>query len=185
MHKQKQKTQPPFLQDTLEKLYELGTDTAKQAAMATAETFNPISEILTGETEKARQEGKNDFTDINPEKLEKAYEEHDQEEIERLQKMINPQKAEEQEEQQLQMDYHKRREQEEEELNLRAEQEEEEEERQEALLEQQEKQAEEEQRQTQQQEAPKGKKRRNILGGEHQKATSELPPEFRPDAGKQ
>ncbi len=168
---------------TLEQLYEFGKETAQKAAKETVDTLF-FGSLFNDETQKERQRGNDKFTDLDVQKLNKAYEQDDQEEIERLQRLINPEAAEEADKKKLEMDYHKRVQREEEEQNLKKKQEEEEEERQEAMKEAEEKKQEEEAQQAPV-EAPKGKKRRNILGGEKQKATSELPPEFRPDAGKQ
>ncbi len=167
-----------------EKAYEFGVETAKKAVKETVDTLNPLSSLFQGEAQKERDNGNEHFTDIDVHKLNQAYEQDDKEEIERLQRLINPEAMEEADEKKLEMDYHKRVQREEEEYNVKKEQEEEEEKRQEAMMQAEKKRMEEEQEQLPI-ETPKGKKRRSILGGERQKATTELPPEFRPDAGKQ
>ena len=86
-------------------------------------------------------------------------------------------------EQQLKAHYHKRVQREEEEENLKEEQEEQEEEQQEAMEEQQ--KAQEAAENAQPLEAPKGKVRKSILGGKGNiKASTELPPELKADAGR-
>lgn len=168
---------------TIEQLYEFGRETAKRAVQETVDTLF-LGSLFNDETQKEREKGNNNFSEIDVQKLNKAYEEDDQEEIQRLQRLINPEASTEADENKLEMDYHKRVQREEEEQNLKTQQEEEEQKRQEALLEAEKKKQEEAEAQAPI-EAPKGKKRKSILGGEKQKATSELPPEFRPDAGKQ
>jgi len=179
----KNNPQPIHKEKTLEQIYEFGKDTVQKAAQETVDTLF-FGSLFNDETQKEREKGNENFSEIDVQKLNKAYEEDDQDEIQRLQRLINPEAAEEADEKKLEMDYHKRVQREEEEQNLRTEQEEEEEERQEAMMEAEEKKQDEEAQQAPI-EAPKGKQRRSILGGAKQKATSELPPEFRPDAGKQ
>ena len=179
----KNNPQPIHKEKTLEQVYEFGKDTAQKAVKETVDTLF-LGSLFEDETHKERERGNENFSEIDVQKLNKAYEEDDQEEIQRLQKLINPEAAQEADDKKLEMDYHKRVLREEEEYNLRQEQEEEEEERQKALIEAEKKRQEEEARQAPI-ETPKGKKRHSILGGEKQKATTELPPEFRPDAGKQ
>lgn len=182
---QTQKTlQKKSLYNPFEAIYELGKDTAKRAVKETVDILNPLSEMFGGEAQKMRSEGKNDFSDINVMKLQSAYEKDDQEEIIRIQRILNPEQAEEQDAKKEEGEYHRRVQQDEKEYNLRKEQEGEEEEREEALDLQRKKQ-EEDAEHAQPLESPKGKVRKNILGGGKQKATSELPTEFRPDAGKQ
>lgn len=179
----KNNPKPIHQEKTLEQLYEFGKETAQKAAQETVDTLF-FGSLFNDETQKEREKGNETFTDLDVQKLNKAYEQDDQEEIQRLQRLINPEAAEEADEKKLEMDYHKRVQREEEEQILKKKQEEEEEERQKALMEA-EKKKQEEAAEEAPIEAPKGKKRKNILGGERQKATTELPPEFRPDAGKQ
>ncbi|MBP9691463.1 hypothetical protein KBD81_05295 [Candidatus Woesebacteria bacterium] len=167
----------------LEQLTDLGKDTAKKAVTEVIGALNPFSDLFGGEAEKMRSQGKNDFSDLNVQKLQSAYAQDDQEEINRLQRLLHPEQFEEQDEKQEEMNAHRRVQREEEEFNLKEEQEEEEEKRQEAMEEQQKKQA--EAAQNQHVETPKGKVRKSVLGGAKRKASSELPTEFRPDAGKQ
>lgn len=178
----KNNPQPIHKEKTLEQVYEFGKETAQKAVKETVDTLF-FGSLFEDETQKERSKGNENFSEIDVQKLNKAYEEDDQEEIQRLQRLINPEAAEEADDKKLEMDYHKRVQREEEEQNLRTEQEKEEEKRQEALIEAENKKQEEAQQAPL--EAPKGKKRKSILGGDKQKATSELPPEFRPDAGKQ
>ncbi|QQS43535.1 hypothetical protein IPM65_05280 [Candidatus Roizmanbacteria bacterium] len=179
----KNNPKPIHQEKTLEQLYEFGKETAQKAAQETVDTLF-FGSLFNDETQKEREKGNDSFTDLDVQKLNQAYEQNDQEEIQRLQRLINPEAADAADEKKTQTEYHKRVQREEEEYNLRQEQEEEEEKRQEALMEAEKKRMEEQEQQAPL-EAPKGKKRKSILGGERQKATTELPPEFRPDAGKQ
>ncbi len=167
----------------LEQAYEFVKDTAKMALTETFDALNPLSSLFHDEVSREREKGNNNFSEIDVQKLQKAYAENDSEEIQRLQRLIYPEQAKEQDEKNEEMEYHRRVQREEEEFLLKKEQEEEEEKRQEAIEEQQKQQ--EEANQAQPLESPKGKVRKNILGGGKPKANSELPPEFRPDAGKQ
>lgn len=173
-------------QNTFEQVYELGKDTAQKAVKETIDTLNPLSGLFGGPAQEMRKQGKNDFSDLDVQKLNKAYEQEDQDEIMRLQRIINPEQAQEQDDKKEAMEYHRRVQKDEEEYNLKKQQEKEEEKRQEAMEEQQRKQQEEEERiRASQQENPKGKVRKSILGGAKRKASSELPAEHRPDSGKQ
>lgn len=184
--KKKTPTKPRPVNNPYEQLKEFGIDTAKKAAQETIDALNPLSGLFGGPAQEMRKQGKNDFSDLDVQKLNEAYKEKDKDEIMRLQKLINPEQAQEQEDKKEEMEYHRRVKRDEEQYNLKKVQEEEEEKRQEAMEEQQKRQQEEEERmRAAQQETPKGKVRKSILGGAKRKATSELPAEVRPDAGKQ
>lgn len=183
--KKKTTTKQRLVNNPYEQLKEFTVDTAQKAAKETIDALNPLSGLFGGPAQELRKQGKSDFSDLDVQKLNEAYKQKDQDEIMRLQRIINPEQAQEQDEKKEEMEYHRRVLREEEQFNLKKEQEEEEEKRQEALEEQQKKQQEEEARNASQQETPKGKVRKNILGGAKRKATSELPAEVRPDAGKQ
>jgi len=167
----------------LEQAYEFVKETAKMAVTETFDALNPLSSLFHDEVAREREKGNNNFSELDVQKLQTAYANKDKEEIDRLQRLIYPDQAQEQDEKKEEMEYHRRVKREEEEFLLKKEQEEEEEKRQEAMEKQQKQQ--EEANQAQPLEAPKGKVRKSILGGGKHKATSELPPEFRPDAGKQ
>ena len=166
--KTKTKTPRPYL-NPFEQVAELGKDTLVTAVKEVVKTANPFAELFTNPTVKEREKGNNNFTELDFDKLNKQYDEQDSPDLEVIRT-------------QLKAHYHKRVQREEEEENLKEEQEEQEEERQEAMEEQQ--KAQEEAANAQPLEAPKGKIRKNILGGARPKATSELPPELKADAGR-
>ncbi|MDP4011805.1 MAG: hypothetical protein Q8P72_06295, partial [Candidatus Roizmanbacteria bacterium] len=115
--------------------------------------------------------GNNNFTELDFDKLNKQYGEQDNPDLEAIRAQFKAQ-------------YHKRVQREEEEENLKEEQEEQEEEREEALKDQQKAQA-EAAANAAPLETPKGKVHKNILGGKgNMKASTELPPELKADAGR-
>lgn len=187
MNNKNKKKQSRRYDNPFETAYETVKDAAKSVVKETFDALNPLGVFFSGEAQRLRKEGKNDFSDIDVQKLNKAYAKDDKEEIERIQRILNPEAFEEQDAKKKEMEFHKRVQREEEQYNLKKQQEEEERKRQEAMEEQQKREQEEEERvRAQQQETPKGKVRKSILGGKgNKKATSEIPAEFRPGAGKQ
>ena len=180
-NKIKQKT---ILHESIEQLAELGRDTARKAVQEITSAFNPLAANFENPTKKEREKGNNNFSDLDFNKLQKQYDGQDSSKLDAVRAQLGGSGADTPNPKQQAYDYHHRVKREEEEYLAKKEQEEEEERRQEAYEEQQKKQA-EEQLAAQHIEAPKGKKRKNILGGDKHKATAELPTEFRPDAGKQ
>ena len=178
-----QNKQKTIIHESFEQLSELGRDTARKAVKEITSTFNPLAANFENPTKKERENGNNNFSDLDFEKLQKQYDGQDASQLDAARAQLsgpdttNPKQQE--------YDYHRRVKREEEEYQLKKEQEEEEEERQEAYEEQQKKQLEEERRQAQSQGSPKGKIRKSILGGKgSQKSSSELPPELKSDAGR-
>jgi len=178
----KKKQKPVF--NPFEQVAELAKDTAVTTVKEVAKTANPLSELFSDPTQKERQDGNNNFTDLDMKKLQKHHEGSDEQDIEAIRAQLNPDQKEAQEKAKLKMQYHKRVQREEEEENLKEEQEKQEKERQEAMEEQQ-KVEEEAAQNAQPLEIPKGKVRKSILGGKNnRKASTELPPELKPGAGK-
>jgi len=175
-----------IVRESLENVYEFGRDTAKQAGIEIVNTINPFSELFTNPTSEERKKGNNNFTDIDFDKLNNSYKQHDSPELDQIRQQLGVGESNDPNEKKMHLDYHRRVKREEEEVYLKKEQEEEEKERDEALAEQEKQQAEEEQAKQQGAASPKGKVRRSIMGSKgSQKSSSELPPEFQPGAGKQ
>jgi len=186
----KSKSKQKSVINPLETLTEFAKDTIEKAAEEIPEAVVPfapvVKEMFGNPTKAERDKGNNNFTELNFDKLQKKYDQQDADKLNDVRSQLGGNKSEINPKQQ-QYDYHRRVQREEEEQKLKTEAEEEEKKRQEALGEQQKKQKKEEEEIQRQQAGsmPKGKVRKTILGGEHRKATSELPPERRPDAGRQ
>ena len=166
----KMKKQTKIHLNPFEQVTELGKDTLVTTVKEVVKTANPFAELFTNPTAKEREKGNNNFTELDFDKLNKQYSEQDSPDLEVIRT-------------QLKAHYHKRVQREEEEENLKEEQEEQEEEQQEAMEEQQ--KAQEAAENAQPLEDPKGKVRKSILGGKGNiKASTELPPELKADAGR-
>lgn len=164
------KTPKPYL-NPFEQVVELGKDTLATTVKEVVNTVNPFAELFTNPTAKERAKGNNNFTELDFDKLNNQYSEQDNPDLEAIRTQLKTQ-------------YHKRVQREEEEENLKQEQEKQEEERQEALDDQQKAEAEAAANAVPLQ-APKGKVRISILGGKgNVKASTELPPELKADAGR-
>ncbi|MDA1317258.1 MAG: hypothetical protein O3B87_04505 [bacterium] len=183
----KTNTKKPFL-NPFEQVAEFAKDTVVTTAKELVKTVNPLSELFINPTQKEREKGNNNFTELDFDKLQKQYSQQDNPDLEAIRAQLGADGAggnevsEDMTDEQLKAQFHKRVMREEEEENLREEQEKEENERQKAMEAQQQAQA--EAANAQPLETPKGKVHKNILGGGRPKATSELPPEIKPDAGR-
>ncbi|PIZ66059.1 hypothetical protein CO051_02865 [Candidatus Roizmanbacteria bacterium CG_4_9_14_0_2_um_filter_39_13] len=185
MFTKKQPKTKNLIQDSFEKVAELGIDTARQAVGEITKTFNPIVANFENPTRREREKGNQNFSDLDFNKLQKQYDHQDSSKLDAVRSQIGGEENTPNPKQQ-EYDYHHRVKREEEEYLAKKEQEEEEEKRQEAYEEQEKARLEQERQRSQSQSAPKGKIRKSILGGKgNQKSTTGLPPEFRPDSGKQ
>ncbi|MDP4010912.1 MAG: hypothetical protein Q8P72_01655 [Candidatus Roizmanbacteria bacterium] len=184
MFTKKQPKPKNIIQDSFEKVAELGIDTARQAVGEITKTFNPIAANFENPTRREREKGNQNFSDLDFNKLQKQYDHQDSSKLDAVRSQIGGEENTPNPKQQ-EYDYLHRVKREEEEYLAEKEQEEEEEKRQEAYEEQEKARLKEEQRISQSQTAPKGKVRESILGGKgSQKSSSELPPELKRDAGK-
>lgn len=142
-------------------------------------------DLIPDKANKERKKGNNNFSDLNVKKLQEAYKKKDEDEIKRLQNLINPQEAKTQEATQLETSYFQRNRNEQEEYYLRKKREEEEKKRNEEIEEKQRKQQEADEREKmRQQETPMGKIKKSIFGGGKKKANTNLPVERRAESGK-
>ena len=185
----KMKKQTKIHLNPFEQVTELGKDTLVTTVKEVVKTANPFAELFTNPTAKEREKGNNNFTELDFDKLNKQYSKQDSPDLEAIRAQLNLNQSDsakatsDKQEQQLKAHYHKRVQREEEEENLKEEQEEQEEEQQEAMEEQQ--KAQEAAANAQPLEAPKGMVRKSILGGKGKmKASTELPPELKADAGR-
>ena len=178
---------PKIIYNAFEQTVELGKDTARKAVYEITKTFNPLDLGFEHPTNAERKKGNNNFTDLDFDKLQKQYDQQDSSKLDAVRAQLDTSSNEQQNPNQLKYNFHRRVMREEEEYNAKKEQEEEEKKRQEALEEQQKKQATEETKKKQSAEiTPRGRIRRSILGGKSNlKSSTELPPELKPDAGKQ
>jgi len=182
MHsKKKQKT---IIHDSIEQLSEFGRDTARKAVSEITSAFNPLSSHFENPTKKERESGNENFTDLDFEKLQKQYDGQDASRLDVARAQLSETGGDAPNPKQQAYDYHHRVKREEEEYLAKKEQEEEEEKRQEAY-EEEEKKRQEQEAAEKPPEIPKGKIRKSILGGKgNRKSSTELPPEFKPGAGR-
>lgn len=179
------KSKKTIIHDSIEQLSEFSRDTARKAVTEITSAFNPLASNFENPTKKEREQGNNNFTDLDFEKLQKNYDGQDSSQLDAVRSQLGHSSEEHPvNPKQEQYDYHQRVKREEEEYLAKKEQEEEEEKRQEAY-EEEEKKRQEQEAARQPLETPKGKVRRSILGGKgNQKSSTELPPELKTDAGR-
>lgn len=182
------KKKPSIIKNSFEQVGELGRDTAKSVATEVVKTFIPMAEHFGNPTKEVREQGNENFTDLDFEALQKKYGAQDHSQLDEVRRQLGGQLPEEQMKEQHDAQFHRKYRQEEERYHVEKEQQEADKERQEAYEAQERQRIDEEEARKRQQESgiPKGKVRKTILGGKgHKKATSEIPAEFRPSAGKQ
>lgn len=175
-----------FIIDSLEAVAELGQDAVKTTGRETNKNSDILSSQFGNPTLKERKYGNNNFTDIDFNKLQTKYDSQDSPQLQTLRAQINENSEDNgTSSNQAETNFFQKYKREEEEYLLKKKQEEEEKEQQEKLEEERKKQ-ELVEKNKQKDETPKGKVRKSILGdGGHKKSTSELPPEYKPGAGKQ
>ncbi len=180
----------PFI-SPFEQAGELAVDTSKKIVPELLKTFNPFSGMFeTGTRHKEQREKPTNHTPLDFAKLQKTYAENDASQLDAIRKQFElTDEIKQPNEDALKLRRHRQFQGEQQQYYAKQDQEKEQQEQHEIAIKQQEEEQREKERAAQSASLPKGKKRINILGGGHKKASTDLPPEIRaerrPGSGKQ
>lgn len=175
---------PKFVINPFEQIGELVKDTAREAVNAVGDILNPFSNPENRQNSKKEIRTPSGHTPLDLEKLNQSYQDHANPQLDAIRAQLGLKPDTTNGSENLNKLYHDRVKQGEIEI-LEEEKRKKEQKAQEELAMEQEKLKQKEEA-TKAPAKAQGKIRTNILGdGGHRKATSELPPEFRPGAGKQ
>src|SRR3990167_2529529 len=88
MFTNKQNKPKNLIQDSFEKVTELGIDIARQAVREITKTFNPLAANFENPTRKERESGNQNFSELDFDKLQKQYDHQDSSQLDAVRSQI-------------------------------------------------------------------------------------------------